>query len=200
MRRGLKLLLVIFLVGLIFLAALVAAVCVRANAWSDPAGADCIIILGARVKPGGALSDTLRYRTESALAAYQEGIAEKIIVSGGQGSDEPTTEAEAMKNWLVKNGVQKDDIFLEDASTDTWENLQNSKKIMDAQGFSSAIIVTSDYHLQRAMWIAADVGIDAEGLAAQSPKPFSVFWFNRIRESISWIFYGLSRVGFSFAR
>ena len=193
-KRWGKVLLALMCAGVVFVMALVGAVVWRTHARRTPEPSDCLIVLGARVWPDGRLSDTLRYRCESALEAYRQGLAINIIVSGAQGSDEPCAEAEAMRLWFVDKGVPEDCIFLEDASRDTWQNLENSREIMRRQGWTSAIVVTSDYHLERSLWIARDLGVCASGIATQSPKPFAVKWKNRLREAGSWGVYALRKL------
>ena len=181
-------------VGIAFAAALIGLVAWRAGAERTAVASDCIIVLGARVHMSGNLSDTLRYRCESALEAYESGLSRNIIVTGGRGRDEPTTEAEAMRDWFVKKGVPENRVFLEPKSTDTWENLGNAHEIMRKNGWKSAIVVTSDYHLERSLWTARDLGIEASGISAEAPKPLSVKWMNRAREAGSWGYYWLKRV------
>jgi uncharacterized SAM-binding protein YcdF (DUF218 family) len=83
---------------------------------------------------------------------------------------------------------------VEDKSTDTIENLDNAKAEMKARGLETAIVVTSDYHLTRALWLARDRGLDAIGAAA----PGNITWGQRIesrfRESLSWVNYALGGV------
>ncbi|NLD59245.1 MAG: YdcF family protein [Clostridiales bacterium] len=181
-------------VGIAFAAALIGLVAWRAGAERTAVASDCIIVLGARVHMSGNLSDTLRYRCESALEAYESGLSRNIIVTGGRGRDEPTTEAEAMRDWFVKKGVPENRVFLEPKSTDTWENLGNAHEIMRKNGWKSAIVVTSDYHLERSLWTARDLGIEASGISAEAPKPLFVKWMNRAREAGSWGYYWLKRV------
>lgn len=155
----------------------------------QPGKSDCIIVLGARVWPDGRMSNSLLYRCESALEAWQNGIAPEIIVCGGRGHDEPITEAESMRTWLVQNGVPDSVIHVEDASTDTRENLDNARRIMEDNGFETAAICTSDYHVTRALWLAGDAGIPATGISAKSPSTLRSFIFGRCRETISWVLY-----------
>ncbi|MEG2387778.1 MAG: YdcF family protein [Clostridia bacterium] len=156
--------------------------------------ADVVIVLGARVMPDGELSTTLDYRIRTAYEAYQAGRVGALIVCGAQGADEPTTEAEAMAQYLYAQGVAKDKVFIEAESTDTRENLLNAKEIMEKAGYQSALLVTSDYHLQRALWIGQDVGLNAVGCPAPGPD----LWYNqvkaRLRETLSWINYFVRRV------
>lgn len=155
---------------------------------------DCIIVLGAQVWMDGTLSRTLEARVDAALEAYRAGIANKIIVCGGQGSNEPTSEAEAMRAFLVGRGVPEADVYLEDQSVNTKQNLENARAIMRAQGWKTAAIATSDYHLTRAMWLARDLGIDACGISAQQPVRLAVKISNYARESASWALYALRKV------
>ena len=155
---------------------------------------DVIIVLGARVKPDGSLSNSLEYRLQTALQVYEQGYASSFIVCGAQGSDEPTTEAEAMRNYLVAQGVPQESIFMDDQSINTRENLQNAYAIMQENGMSSAIVVTNAYHVARAKSLCREIGIDALGAAAQMPRGFFIPWKMRVRESISWIIYLLRKV------
>ena len=120
------------------------------------ARADALIVLGARVMPDGELSTTLLRRVETAYDAYASGLAGALIVCGAQGLDEPVTEASAMYAYLKGRGVPEAAVFEEDQSFNTEENLSNARKIMEDHGMKTAIIVTSDYHLERALWLAQD--------------------------------------------
>ena len=155
---------------------------------------DAIIVLGARIMPDGELSTTVLHRVQTALKAYQDGYGKLLIVCGAKGRDEPETEAGAMARWLTANGVPQSAIVVEDKSTDTIENLQNAKAEMKARGLETAIVVTSDYHLTRALWLARDQGLDAIGASA----PGNITWGQRIearfRESLSWINYALGGI------
>lgn len=170
------------------------AVCVCAGKERTVQPSDCIIVLGARVWPSGQMSNALRYRCETALKAWQEGIAQHIIVTGGQGSDEPAAEASVMREYLIQNGVPKVNVIAEDASTNTIQNLKNAKRIMNQNSWKTAAVVTNDYHVQRALWIARDADVNACGIAAPSPDRLSSKLFCRLRESLSWALYALRRV------
>ena len=128
------------------------------------------------------------------LNAYNEGIAGKIIVCGGQGSNEPVSEAEAMRDYLIAAGVPAENIFMDDQSVNTQQNLENARAIMRAQNWTTAAIATSNYHLTRAMWIADDLGLDACGIAAPTPVRRLIKLTNYARESASWVVYELRKV------
>ena len=169
--------------------ALFGLVCWRASVPREARGADCVIVLGARVWPDGRMSRVLQTRVDAALEAWRAGKTQNIIVYGAQGRDEPRTEASAMAEYLLAQGVPQENIFLDDASYDTRENIRNAKLIMDDNGWQTAMIATSDYHVERALWMAADAGIPATGLSAPSPKTLRAFWHGRMRETVSWVLY-----------
>lgn len=172
---------------------LLTAVCVCAGRERTIEDADCIIVLGARVWPDGRMSTTLLNRCERALELWQEGRAPKIIVCGGRGGDEPAAEGVVMRDWLVNAGVTAENVIAETESVNTSENLRNARAIMEAQGWQSAIVVTSDYHIQRALWIARDEGVQATGAAAPSPERWNTWMGVRLRECVSWVLYALRR-------
>lgn len=140
---------------------------------------DTMIILGAKVNEDG-VSKTLKLRLDKALEYYKKNKDIDIIVSGGQGKDEVTTEALAMKNYLVENGVNEENIILEDKATTTLENIIFSKEIMEDLNLGNrALIVTSDYHLFRGRFIASILGIDNEGLSSTSSLSGRMYYMIR---------------------
>ncbi|PYE47759.1 YdcF family protein [Paenibacillus barcinonensis] len=148
----------------------------------DVEQADYVIILGSGIK-GTELTLTLQQRLDASLEYIRSHPQIPVIVSGGQGPGESIPEALAMRNYLVDQGIDPAQITMEDRSTTTQENLAFSKTIMDAAGIEHPriMIVTSDYHMFRAKYIAAKNGYAAEyGISAPSPgylKPI-----NMIRE------------------
>lgn len=180
--------------GVLAEAALLIAVCVCSMREYPPMDADCVIVLGARVWPDGTVSNSLAYRLDAARQAYADGRVRTIIVTGARGGDEPVSEAVASRDYLVQRGVPEADILLDDESYDTVQNLRHAREIMEQNGLETALITTSDYHITRAMWIADEVDIEAGALPAESPKQPSTWWFNRVRETVSWVLYGANRL------
>ncbi len=132
---------------------------------AKPVKSDVIIVLGCQLW-GESPSPSLKLRLEKALDVYKEGFADKIIVTGAQGSDEKMAESKLMKSWLIGNGVPESAVFEDNKSTSTYENLKFSKVIMDAQNFKTAIIVTTDFHIYRSLRIARGLKINACGASA----------------------------------
>ena len=134
--------------------------------------ADYLIVLGAKVN-GTTPSLILQYRINKAAEYMKKHPDTQAIVSGGQGADEGISEAEAMKNGLLSYGIAADRILVEDQSTSTKENLDYSKEILTKAGEnvkeSKVIVVTTDFHVLRAVGIAREAGYEqVEGLAAKS--------------------------------
>lgn len=117
---------------------------------------DYFVVLGCGLINGCKVSPLLAGRIDKAIAAYnkqkESGKSSKIIFSGGQGSDEKISEAEAMQSYAVEHGIAAEDTLVENKSSNTLENMAFSKKIMDdiSMGNYSCTYVTSDYHVFRA--------------------------------------------------
>jgi uncharacterized SAM-binding protein YcdF (DUF218 family) len=146
-----------------------------------------MVILGARVRQDG-LSKTLRRRLDAAIPFLQKDSTIKVIVSGGQGPDEPVSEARAMAQYLIEKGIDSSRILQEDKSMNTRENLSLSKKLIP--GADSRIIpvwiVTSNYHQYRAQKLARQLNYNPYGIPCSTPaKDLPLYFF---REMIAVIF------------
>lgn len=138
------------------------------GAVSEPdSNADYVIVLGAKVN-GTRPSRVLRQRLDTAIEYAEQNSDSEIIVTGGKGTDEDISEAEAMKNYLVKKGISGDRIITENKAADTGENLEFSKDIIGDTD-KSIVIVTSDFHMYRAVKIAEQAGFTRiSGLPART--------------------------------
>ena len=135
---------------------------------------DFIIILGSKIKDDGTITPLLRGRVDKALdfGNKQYELTKKKIIyvpSGGKGKDEVTSEAEAIKKYLLEKGIKKDQIIIEDKSTNTIENMKYSKKIIDKQNKNARIsFSTTNYHVFRSGVIATNQGIECEGMGSKT--------------------------------
>lgn len=138
------------------------------GAVSEPdSNADYVIVLGAKVN-GTRPSRVLRQRLDKAIEYAEQNSDSEIIVTGGKGTDEDISEAEAMKNYLVKKGISGNRIIIENKAADTGENLEYSKDIIGDTD-KSIVIVTSDFHMCRAVKIAEQAGFTRiSGLPART--------------------------------
>ncbi|MBQ1396632.1 MAG: YdcF family protein [Eubacterium sp.] len=127
---------------------------------------DYVIILGAGLVDGERIGKLLRDRLDKAIKVYRKDpTPPKMIPSGGQGGDEKLAEAAAMKAYLLENGIPEEDILTEDRSTNTLQNLQYSKEILDGlEGRKYTALVTSNYHVYRALRHAKKVGLVCTGI------------------------------------
>ena len=123
---------------------------------------DCIIILGCQVKDDGSLSHMLRDRLMRGLEVYEAGAAPKLLMSGDHGREE-YDEVGAMKNYAIENGVPSENVFMDHAGFSTYETVYRAKEIFQAD---KVIIVTQEYHLYRALFIAEQFGVEAYGVSA----------------------------------
>lgn len=145
---------------------------------------DYIIVLGAGVMPNGGLSKSLYNRVLKAEQYVLEYPATLIVLSGGQGRDEPISEAEAMANYLLRRGVAPENLYLEIQSTSTKENVLYSKvliervienkseentgnigdgsgPVLEAENRPKRIgIITNSFHIYRAIALARKTGFD----------------------------------------
>ena len=135
---------------------------------------DYIIILGCKVMSNSALTPLLKGRVDKAIEFGKKQFEEnnkKIIYipSGGQGEDEITSEAEAMQKYLVKQGIEKNQIIIENKSSNTYENIKYSKKIIDNKNKKARVCFsTTNYHVFRSGIIANEQGLDCEGIGSKT--------------------------------
>ncbi len=121
---------------------------------------DCILVLGCQVKTNGKPSDMLSDRLKRGIELYEGGVAPKIIMSGDHGQAE-YDEVGTMKQVAVDSGVPSEDVFMDHAGFSTYESLYRAKEIFQTD---KIIIVTQEYHLYRALYIAEKLGLDACGV------------------------------------
>ncbi len=115
--------------------------------------ADYLIVLGAKVNPDGP-SLTLQTRIDAAYEYLIQHPDTKVIASGGQGADEPMSEAQCIAKELKDLGIAADRILLEDQSTDTAENIRYSQKLIETETNPTVLVVSNDFHCFRAACIA----------------------------------------------
>ena len=123
---------------------------------------DCILILGCGVREDGSPSDMLHDRLKRGVTLYQDGAAPKLLMSGDHGRD-GYDEVDAMKSYAVDEGVPSEDVFMDHAGFSTYESMYRAR---DVFGTKKIIIVTQQYHLYRAVYIARSLGIDAYGVSS----------------------------------
>ena len=132
----------------------------------------------------------LEYRLEAALSAYQA-HPQTIVCCGGKAGQEPEAEGTVMRAWLIARGVPEGDVLAETTSGNTKENFKNALSMLP-QAPGRVLVVTSDYHLPRALMIARDMGLNVQGAAGRT---LPEYWLkNHLRETLSWGKYLLEKV------
>lgn len=123
---------------------------------------DAALVLGCGVYNNSQPSMLLKERLDAAIGLYESGLAPKLIMSGDHGQKE-YDEVNVMKKYAIEHGVPSEDIFMDHAGFSTYESIYRARKIFDT---GSLIIVTQQYHLYRALYVADAFGIEAHGAKA----------------------------------
>lgn len=140
---------------------------------------DCILILGAGIY-GNNPSPMLEDRLLQGLSLYENNVSPKILVSGDH-TTENHDETNTMKDYLVGHKVPSQDVFMDHAGISTYDSLYRTKQIFKA---GKIIIVTQEYHLYRALYIADKLNIEAYGVAS-NPRTYLNQEKREIREILA---------------
>lgn len=129
---------------------------------AEHADFDAILVLGCKVREDNTPSDMLRDRLDTALSLFEAGAAPKLLMSGDHGQKE-YNEVGVMKAYAVENGVLSEDVFMDHAGFSTYESVYRAKHVFSCR---KVLIVTQEYHLHRALYIARSLGLEAVGVSA----------------------------------
>ena len=149
------------------------------NAETAPS-ADAVIILGASVYENGQPSPVLADRLDYGYRLYELGKVKKILVSGDHGT-EYYDEVNTMKNYLLKKGVPTADIFMDHAGFNTYDSMYRAKHIF---GIKTLLISTQNFHINRSIYIARKLGMDAYGFPSPDKVAYKMEYTN-FRESLA---------------
>lgn len=122
---------------------------------------DCILVLGAGLRADGSPSDMLHDRVATACGLYAAEAGIPLLMSGDHTGD--YNEVAAMKALAINLGVPSEDIFLDHDGNSTYESIYRAKEMY---GADKMVIVTQEYHLYRALYIARELGVEAVGVPA----------------------------------
>lgn len=145
---------------------------IRASFGDPKEHCEYIVVLGAKVRNEGP-SVALMERIQGAYDYMTEHPDVIAVVSGGQGIDEPMSEAQCMYERLVAMGIDPNRIWVEDQSASTWANLNYSLELIESRTGSRPAklgIVSSEYHLLRAGMMAADCNVDPVRIPAHTSR------------------------------
>ncbi|MBQ5633315.1 MAG: YdcF family protein [Clostridia bacterium] len=122
---------------------------------------DCILVLGAGVRADGTPSHMLEDRLRGAVALYEAGVSDVLLLSGDN-SGEDYDEVSAMVKYCLEHGVPESAIVRDDIGFSTSESVYNTVRTL---GYRDILVVTQEYHLYRAMYMIKRMGADADGFA-----------------------------------
>ena len=144
---------------------------------------DCIIVLGCLVRSDGTLSDMLCDRVERGIEVYElmaQKSGAKLLMSGDHGTVE-YDEVNAMKQYAIEKGIDSEQIFMDHAGFSTYESIYRAKEIFGAE---RVVIITQEYHLYRALYIADALGLEAYGVASDQ-RTYSGQTMRDVREILA---------------
>jgi len=122
------------------------------------------LVLGAGVYADGEPSPILEGRLETAMALFRAGKVGWILVSGDNRAQN-YNEPQAMRKWLIRRGIPVDRVVSDYGGRRTYDSLRRAQAVF---GVKRAVVVTSDFHLPRALYLASSMGLDATGVAADT--------------------------------
>lgn len=157
---------------------IVKASAVETAGWAKPRVA---IVFGASVHPNGDLSRMLEDRVETAIALYKAGKVDRILVSGDNRRPE-YNEPKAMADYLLTHAVAPQDIVLDYAGRSTYDTCLRAREIF---GVPRPLLVTQEFHLPRALYLAHSLGLDAVGVVADRQEYGGSLFYQELREQLA---------------
>ena len=155
----------------------------QAHVVADPGDAptaDVALVLGAGLAPDGSPSPYLRRRLDAAVDLYRRGLVGTVLASGDAVSSPGYDGPAAMREWLLGRGVPPEAVVTDGEGVDT---TTSCRRAVEVYGATSAVVLTQDYHLRRALFSCRAAGLDAVGVgvSAASARPAQWVWWH-VRE------------------
>lgn len=138
---------------------------------------DCILVLGAGVYAGGVPSPMLQDRLSEAISLYKAGVSDRLLMSGDHG-EVYYDEVNVMKAFALDRGLPSEHVFMDHAGFSTYESLYRARDVFAVRRL---VIVTQEYHLYRALYIARALGLEAVGVASD-PRAYAGQDYRELRE------------------
>ena len=152
---------------------------IRDGDYSGLSDVDCVIVLGAGIW-GDEPSPMLEDRLAKGLELYEAGVVPKIIMSGDHGRID-YDEVNLMKSYAKERGVPSEDVFMDHAGFSTYDSMYRAKHVFQAK---RVVIVTQEYHLYRAVYIANQLGLEAYGVSTD-PRTYGGETYREVREVLA---------------
>ena len=149
--------------------------------------ADAILVLGTGHVQGKP-SQVFQARLDHAYALYNQRLAPTIIVTGGIGKESSVSDSRVGMEYLVRHGINSNNIFIEEKSKTTKQNLALAREIMNEHGIDSVLLVSHDFHMIRAKRMARDLGITIFLAPVRTKSEFQHLQYS-VRETIMTLLY-----------
>lgn len=161
---------------------------------SENKNSDAIIVMGAS-QWNGRPSPVFKKRLDHALSLYKNGVSMKFILTGGIGTNEKVSESQIGKTYLIENGVNSDNIFIEEIGRTSLQSLNTAKQILKEKNLNLVTLVSDGFHMMRLNKMAKDLNINAYFSAVYNnsinkPSEFKYV----LRESVVYLFYLLFKI------
>jgi SanA protein len=124
--------------------------------------AEVAIVLGARVHPDGTPYPMLADRLDTGIALYKLGKVKKLLLSGDHGTTH-YDETNAMRKYVLARGIPEEDVFMDHAGFSTYDTMYRARDVFQV---TTALVVTQGFHLDRAVYTARRLGLEATGVPA----------------------------------
>lgn len=158
------------LLGALLLPVVVASRIVQVAGRDERAPADAIVVLGA-AQLDGRPGQVLTARLEHSLLLYREGIAPRIVTTGGQQEGDRFTEAESGRRWLLDRGVPDEAVVAVPVGGNTYDSLVAVSDVARAEGWERSLVVTDRWHVYRVRTMADDLGLGVVGASPTTTGP-----------------------------
>lgn len=141
---------------------------------------DCIMVLGCGVRQDGSPSGMLKDRLEEGIGLYKGGASDRLLMSGDHGRKD-YDEVNLMKQYAVEAGIPSENIFMDHAGFSTYESMYRARDIFQVK---KIVIVTQNYHMYRALFVARSMGMEAYGVASD-PRSYGGQLLRDVRELLA---------------
>ncbi|MDR0888529.1 MAG: YdcF family protein [Coriobacteriales bacterium] len=162
------------------------------------ARANVAVVFGAQVLPDGTPSTALKGRLDKAIKLYDQGYVSALIMSGGIDVDN-VSEAAAMRDYAVDNGVPESSIQIDEYGNDTQDSVMDTSSMITKSGYKKVIAVSSYYHLARIKMLYLDEGINVLTAPSADKSEAGSAFYSMLREIPGWWYYWLDGLGFPVA-
>ncbi len=126
------------------------------------ADVDCILVLGCGVWDGNKPSHMLADRLERGIEVFEAGAAPKLLMTGDHGRED-YNEVAVMKQYAIDAGIASENVFMDHAGFSTYDSLYRAREVFCAK---KVLIISQEYHLYRALYVARQLGLEAYGVSA----------------------------------